>query len=142
MSDQSQPFQVLSFSNVRTGQSICCRLWAPQYELRWNEYVGRRLPVWTVRYEVETDRGLEEKVSYGSSWLQALLLGIEYVRRLIPRSEEDEWTSEDGLPSWMVLPHHVPISWGHKVFDKAREAVELVEQAASNAAAKKAPRSN
>jgi len=43
-----------------------------------------------MRYEVETERGLEEKVSYGSNWLQVLLLGIECVRRLIPRSEDIE----------------------------------------------------
>lgn len=92
-----------------------------------------------MRYEVETERGLEEKSSYGSTWLQALLLGIEYVRRMIPRDEEDEWLSEDGLPSWMVLPQPVPISWGYDVFCEAREAAERVNQAASDAAAKKAP---
>ncbi|MCK9912689.1 hypothetical protein MXD81_26275, partial [Microbacteriaceae bacterium K1510] len=64
MSDQSQPFQVLSFSNACAGQYICCRFWSPQYELRWNEHVRRPLPVWVMRYEVETELGLEEKLLY------------------------------------------------------------------------------
>jgi hypothetical protein len=75
--------------------------------------------LWEVRYRIKmNDKKAKTLTVSGSSWLQALLLAIEGVRICIPSSQENDWVSSDGLPSWIVFPRHVPISWGYDTFNE------------------------
>lgn len=138
MDEIAEPYH-FSFLNTKTGKKLHAEFRSPQLVRRVNPHLKREIPIWVVRYTVSHNGETENRESVGATWLQATLLAVEYLHRLIPRAEEEDWETEDGISSWIALPSLLPISWDHKVFCDAREAVEEIDRAASQAASRKRP---
>jgi len=138
MSEIEEPYH-FSFLNQKTGKKLYAEFKNPQLVRRVNPHLKREVPIWVVQYTVSHNGETESRESVGATWLQATLLAVEYLHRLIPLTEEEDWETEDGISSWIALPSLLPISWGHRVFYDAREAVEEIDRSASKAASRKRP---
>jgi len=52
----------------------------------------------------------------GDNWFSSLSCAVEHVGKQIPRSEEQGWLTDSELPSWMIFPKRVPVSWGFPLY--------------------------
>lgn len=90
---------------------------------------------WETRYAIIRNKKRRNAMALGQNWLQSLLLAVEGARRHIPSGEEDVWHTDDGMPSWIIFPRLVPISWGHSVFSEiVRFSNWRIEEISSSAA--------
>lgn len=63
----------------------------------------------------------------GDNWFSSLSSAVEHVGKQIPRSEEQDWLTDSELPSWMIFPKQVPISWNFALYKTIADLVDKEE---------------
>lgn len=87
-----------------------------------------RARYWECRYVVRLDGKVVRSSAAGDSWLQAILQAVEGVRQFISDDPSDRWTTEDGVPAWVIFPKLVPIAWGLEEFDRIASSIDAREE--------------
>ncbi len=60
-------------------------------------------------------------------WFNSLSNAVEHVGKQIPRSEEQDWLTDSELPSWIIFPKRVPISWGFPTYKAIADLADKEE---------------
>jgi len=126
------PAFTIRLQHVHSGARLEGAFALPEIGVR--QYEGVPFPGWIAKYEITTDEGTEVHESGRANWLQALTMAVEGLRRRIPLGDEENWLTEDEVPSWCILPRVAEISWGYDTYKKAVDAIESINQAALAAA--------
>ena len=75
--------------------------------------LGNEVTRWSCSYIVQSEQGTKEKTVYCETWVGALVIALDGLRRMIPEDEDNDWETSEGLPSWLVFPKIVPSGWGY-----------------------------
>jgi hypothetical protein len=67
---------------------------------------------WNTKFRIALNGKTSTLHFPGDNWFSSLSSAVEHVGKQIPRSEEQDWLTDSELPSWMIFPKRVPISWG------------------------------
>jgi hypothetical protein len=118
----------LEFRNRRDGRTLRARFFMPTRQSVDARIAGKTAYYWVCRFEVQRNGKVSNEIASGDNWLQALLMAVEGVRRTIPDDSEQDWQTEDGIPSWVLLPKHVTISWGYELHRKLWDMVRSGEE--------------
>lgn len=122
------PAFTIRFRHVDSGARLEGAFTLPEIGVR--HYEGVPFSGWIAKYAITTDEGTELHESDGANWLEALMVAVEGLRRRIPLGDEDNWFTDDEVPSWCILPRVAEISWGYETYKKAADAIESINQAA------------
>jgi hypothetical protein len=114
----------LKMTNRLSGKKMEAHFRSPQSQKIYIEAVHKYANVWECNYDICVGNRIKEMSASGANWLQSLLLAVEGVSRKIPAKNEQDWITEEGVPSWIILPKLVPISWGHQLY---RELADLTD---------------
>ena len=127
----------LALTNSRNGHTLNARVYLPRRRrVRSKEHL-EPLVSWVATYSVSLNGLVQRRQAVGDDWLQALLLAVEGIRLRIDARDEQEWTTSEDIPFWMLFPRKVSISWGYEHFRKLRDHLEKEDAAVSNAATRR-----
>lgn len=129
MEKNQRPLLTLKFRNRVDGRKMTVRIYEPKRKRVVLKNPPRQHTDWVCKLEVRTERKTTVRDWQGADWLQAFQFALDHLRELhITREHERDWETLDGVSAWVVLPHQLRISYGHKVYANARAAAERVEK--------------
>ena len=117
----------INLTSAVTGNTFNGRVYLPVLK-RAVKGSNIETPVWSARFSVTYDGKTRTRSATGAFWLQALLLATEGVRLELPSEQSATWKTDDGLPSWIVFPRMVPISWGENHHHEMLRDIQIHEQ--------------
>lgn len=83
---------------------------------------------WGCKVVITLDGVQQARTAYGHIWLSSFLLGVEFVRMMLPCGEEREWVDEEGVEIWCLLPQCIPFSWGYPLYKKIARMSDEAER--------------
>lgn len=115
----------IELRNRITNKTIAATFYEPKRERKYIKDHRTWIILWNTRARIKSgDKVLWDNRLPGASWLSSLMLAIEGLRILIPFEEEDDWLDESELPSWLMLPKIIDVSWGHEFHKELVGAVK------------------
>ena len=115
----------MKFRNIETNSTLRFAIYYPVAHKHYSKVQNAWHSSLRSRVSITLDKKRSNEILGGESWLEILLLGLEYVRRKIPEYEEAKWVDERGVPSWVILPKQIPISWGYSLHKELTENMKL-----------------
>jgi hypothetical protein len=109
------------------GRELRATVYLPTRHRRTRKDWPEPVTLWLSKYSVNMDGRKYQREAGGDNWLQALLLAVEGVRRVIPRDEEQEWMTPREIPAWMIFPRVANIGWGYGHWKKLVDHIEEEE---------------
>ena len=115
----------MELRNRVTKKTITATFYEPLRERKYLKEHRAWIVVWNTRARIKAgNKVLRDNSLPGASWLSSLMLAIEGLRILIPFEDEDDWLDESELPSWLMLPKTIDVSWGHDLHKELVRAVK------------------
>jgi hypothetical protein len=118
MSKDARIMLAMEFVNVETSETLEIKVYEPSTVKHFSKTHNK----WYESLRSDTkvvSRGTTSKEVFGGdSRTEILLIALEFIRTQIPEDEETIWVDSRGVPSWIVLPKTIPISWGYALHQK------------------------
>jgi hypothetical protein len=114
----------IKLRNQVTKGIIVAVFYEPRKERKYLKESKSWIVLWMTRVWIKANSKILRNNSLpGTTWLSSFMLAIESLRILIPFEEEEYWLDESGLPSWLIVPKTIDVSWGHELHRKLADQV-------------------
>lgn len=120
----------LILNNASKRQAIAFSMRIPELE-SFLDARSEQVSRWRCSYSIKSGNSIQERTAYSETWAGALVMAMEGMRLAIPDEEQNDWTTSDGLPSWLVFPKTIPVGWGYEEHTRLWQLVRS-EQAEIN----------
>jgi hypothetical protein len=127
----------LRLKNCRTKRILEAWVFLPETKEYIGDTVDKNYTYWICSLTTKKNGRIKSRTVSGDTWIGALLLAIEFIRRMIPDDQEQDWKTDDGLPSWVIFPKEVAIGWGYEFHKKLWKLVQSEEKKLNERIARK-----
>ena len=112
---------------INSDRSLAADFYEPVPVRRYLAEHGVWAEYWNTKFRIALNGKTNTLHFPGDNWFSSLSSAVEHVGKQIPRSEEQDWLTDSELPSWMIFPKRVPVSWGFPTYKMIADLADKEE---------------